>query len=72
MPLWYKWQDVKLIKFTNAASKWSAASLLSSPRLLCCWRVSYSSQDREISPKKPLWFLKDNISLKKGECIRIL
>ncbi len=72
LPLMFKWGEVKVRKYTNAASNWAGNVLQASPMLQCHWRVSYNKEEKEVSPKKPLWFLKDAQRLTKGSCLRVL
>ena len=70
--LWFKYNDIKSIKYTNAASVFPSTVLRASKLLAEVWRVQFVKEDKEISPKKPLWFLKKELVLEKGACIRVL
>jgi hypothetical protein len=72
-------KDDKAKKFTNAASLFTSKELLNSPRLQQVWRIVYSSEDTELSPKKPLYIFKTSLqddkgilALKKGQVIRLI
>lgn len=60
------------LRFTNCASAVPASALRQSPRLQEVWRMQYLRQDKELSPKKPLWFLREPVALTKGECLRLI
>lgn len=50
----------------------SAETLVSSTKLSLVWRVAYNPDENEISPKRPLYFLKEAVEIKAGEVIRLL
>ncbi|CAE7234450.1 unnamed protein product [Symbiodinium sp. CCMP2592] len=60
------------LKFTNAASFFDNRSLMSSEALRMVWRVSFNADEQEISPKKPLYFLKQPAELQKQQVMRLL
>ncbi|CAE7442251.1 hypothetical protein AK812_SmicGene26729 [Symbiodinium microadriaticum] len=60
------------LKFTNAASFFDNRSLLSSDTMRLVWRVCFNADEQEISPKKPLYFLKKPMQLQKQQVVRLL
>ncbi|CAE7207262.1 unnamed protein product, partial [Symbiodinium sp. KB8] len=57
------------VKFTSLASQFNNRELMDGKMLQMCWRVSYSQDDQEVSPKKPLYFLKQKLTLTKGQAV---
>ncbi|CAE7499666.1 unnamed protein product [Symbiodinium sp. CCMP2592] len=60
------------LKFTNTASYFDNKSLVGSEKLRMVWRVSFNADEQELSPKKPLYFLKEDCALKKQQVVRLL
>ncbi|CAE7843622.1 unnamed protein product [Symbiodinium necroappetens] len=60
------------IKFTNAASFFDNRTLTSSETLRMVWRVCFNADEQEISPKKPLYFMKNVVELQKQQVLRLL
>ena len=73
-PLVYKYPPLgpgRVVKQSNAANLFTVQQLASG-RLEMVWRIAFSSEDLEHSPKKPLWLLKEEQPLATGQCIRLV
>lgn len=70
--LYFKFADTRQFKFTSGASAFAASSLRASPRLQEVWRMQYVRQDKELCPRKPLWYLREGVKLSKGSCLRLI
>ncbi len=73
-PLVYKYLALgpgRVVKQSNAANLFTVQQLASG-RLEMVWRIAFSSEDLEHSPKKPLWLLKEEQPLATGQCIRLV
>jgi hypothetical protein len=71
----YKPRSVKepsKMSYTGLASLLPLKGLLESPCLFLVWRVSYYPEAQEFTPRKPFFFLKSKLKLKKGELQRIV
>ncbi|CAE7739486.1 unnamed protein product [Symbiodinium necroappetens] len=60
------------VKFTNAASFFDNRTLTQSESLRMVWRVSFNADEQEISPKKPLYFMKNVVEMQKQQVLRLL
>ncbi len=65
-------QQSSNVRFSNVASLFDIAQIRKSPMLIMSWRVSMDQANMEISPKKPLFYAKEALSLEKDQVIRLV
>lgn len=76
-PIYFQWSPPSLTsscKYTSLANVFSEKVLQASRVLHCVWRVAYLKEANELTPRKPLYFLRGttDLTMDVNECIRLL
>ncbi|CAK9029950.1 Uncharacterized protein SCF082_LOCUS19015 [Durusdinium trenchii] len=60
------------LKYTSIASIFQENALNAARPLSRIWRVGFLKEAKEITPRKPLYFFKESVSLLENEVIRLV
>lgn len=70
--LYFRFNKLNAPKHSTLASMFTAKELLASPILKQVWRVSFSKDDLEVSPKRALYFSRSALKVSKDAVMRLI